>query len=145
MNIENSMAMLKEKISSLEIYEDIESDTLEFARAAICLNKNPKSIVLSMGMVKKIIENNGIKSSHIELITLLTHPDIEFFHLEYLLIIDDNEEPIEISNDDMADAYRKGYLQNPKNPDQLIYDYNELIFPTFVISDMYTDNVNWRN
>jgi len=145
MNIEAAMVMLKERISSLEIYEDIESDTLKFARAVFSLNANPKSIVLSMGMVKKILENNNISSSHIELITLLTHPDIEFLQLEYLLIIDDHDEPIEISNDDMADAYRTGYLQNPQNPDQLIYDYNDFIFPTFVITDMYTDNINWRN
>ncbi|WP_249213830.1 hypothetical protein, partial [Tatumella sp. JGM130] len=145
MNIETAMVMLKERISSLEIYEDIESDTLKFARAAFSLNENPKSIVLSMGMIKKIIENNNIILSHIELITLLTHPDIEFLQLEYLLIIDDHDEPIEISNDDMADAYTTGYLQNPKNPDQLIYDYNDFIFPTFVINDAYTDNINWRD
>jgi len=66
MNIEAAMVMLKERISSLEIYEDIESDTLKFARAVFSLNENPKSIVLSMGMVKKILENNNISSSHIE-------------------------------------------------------------------------------
>lgn len=145
MNIENSMATLKERISSLVIYDDIESDTVKFARAAMCLNENPKSIALSLGTVKKIIANNNISSNHIDLIALLTHPDVDFLQLEYVLVLDDYDEPIEVSNDAMADAYKSGYLHNPKNPDHIIYDYDNYIFPTFIINDSYIEKSNWRN
>ena len=145
MNIETAMATLKERISSLVIYDEIESDTIKFARAAMCLNENPKSVVLSMGSIKKIIENNNIKASHIDLIALLTHPDIDFLQLEYILLVDDYDDPIEISNDAMADAYKNGYLQNPKNPDHIIYDYDAYVFPTFIITDSYVEQSNRRH
>jgi len=141
MNIETAMATLKERISSLVIYDEIESDTVKFARATMCLNNNPKSIVLSVGTIKKILENNDITTSHLEVIALLTHPDIDFLQLEYVLVIDEYDDPIEISNDTMADAYKTGYLQNPKNPDHLIYDYDNYVFPTFIITDFYIEKV----
>lgn len=145
MNIETAMATLKERISSLVIYDDIESDTIKFAKAAMCLNQNPKSVVLSTGFIKKLLKNNSIKVSYIDIITLLTHPDIDFLQLEYVLVVDDYDEPIEISNDAMADAYKSGYLQNPKNPDHLIYDYDNHVFPTFIISDSYLEENNRRH
>ncbi|MHA2900781.1 hypothetical protein [Enterobacter sp. H2G27] len=145
MNIDTAMAILKDKISSLVVYDGIKDDTVEFARVAMGLNEDPRNVVLSMGAVKKIIENNNIKTSYLDLVSLLTHPDIDFLQLEYVLVIDDNDEPIDISNDAMADAFRLGYLQNPNNPDQIIYDFNDYIFPTFVINELYIEQKHWRH
>lgn len=143
--METIISALKEKISSLVIYDEIESDTIKFARAAMCLNENLKSIVLSIGIIKKIIKNNEIKANYLDLIALLTHPDIDFLQLEYVLLIDDDDDPIEISNDAMVDAYETGYLQNPKNPDHIIYDYDNYVFPTFIITESYIEQSNWRH
>lgn len=79
-----------------------------------------------------------------DLIRLLTHPDIDFLQLEYVLVMDDYGDPIEISNDAMDYAYKVGYLQNPEDPDQVIYNYEKYVFPIFIIADSYIEQSNWR-
>ncbi|WBG93467.1 hypothetical protein N5580_21140 (plasmid) [Pantoea piersonii] len=140
MNIDGCIKLLKGRISSLLIYDEIEQDLIKFASKVLELNDDANSIILTKVLIEKIIKEYGIELNYLKIITALTHPDVDFLRLEYLLFIDD--ESIELSNEDMQRAYDLGFLRNPKDPDLIIENYMELVAPIFLISKNFIKEIS---
>ncbi|MBT0719429.1 hypothetical protein HGT71_14360 [Rosenbergiella epipactidis] len=76
------------------------------------------------------LDPSEVVSLSISAVHVLCNPQIGVLELKYLFI-DDYNDPIEISIDEVFEAHTSHSLENPYTGD-LIYDYKKYVFPFFV-------------